>query len=964
MTVQESDTLTEKESTISRKTRNAFVSAVVFALAAIGNFFVTLRIGIAAKRVIPFIDAGVVFVFIIATIYSAIKIRNGEKRKGVWTLLVTFVITLALRNALTADLGIVFALLAVSVVPLIGLLTLPPSSFNRTLSLGLSASAFYLLFDTLASRYFPPYRQPLETVVGIRNTIAVLATIIVIAYIVALIRQRRFLLLRSKLTLAMIFVVIIPIVLLSVVGDFSLENSFLPRQNEELQDKANFLAQSINRFVANGKNSISVEAQTPSIVNFLTEREIFYFEQQALQTLQAFRRKDILNINSYAILDVSGKNLLDTSAENVGNDEGDTNYFVNAIESKDVYISGIEKKSGEEAYSFFFSVPIESNDGRILGVLRAEYKASVLQDYILDYIRVSSKADRETFAALIAKIEMEQQISPEDPASVFLVLANSQNDELNFKSITPLTTNVITPLQMDRILPVGSTAQLSLETPGLDTGLRNYSEDPVFYAQAFPREEAPQIPLDVITVAEVDEELLPWMVVLSQDLASFQAPFQQQTDINTILAIVIAGLAAVLAYAGSQYLTRPLLQFANAANKISAGDLSARVEVDTEDEVGALGSAFNSMAKQLSTSIETLEQRVDDRTKELQQQALQLQAAVEVGKAAASLRNLDDLLSQATELISRQFGYYHAGIFLLDSQGEYAVLRAANSEGGAKMLAREHKLKVGETGIVGYVTATGEARIALDVGQDAIYFDNPDMPNTRSEMALPLAAGGRILGALDIQSTEGEAFKERDIASLQVLADQIAIAIENARLFEQNRDALIRVQRAYGEQSQLGWQELIHKQKDFGYRSAQDGNIYQVDSEPAETLKVVMKEKEALLTDDQLTVNIPILVRGQAIGAMRLVKPENGRAWNEQELTLAETLTAELSKAMDSARLFDETRQQADRERVVGEISDRMRETMNVESVVRQAADEFYKLLDLDNITINFTADDDTEETV
>ncbi len=125
----------------------------------------------------------------------------------------------------------------------------------------------------------------------------------------------------------------------------------------------------------------------------------------------------------------------------------------------------------------------------------------------------------------------------------------------------------------------------------------------------------------------------------------------------------------------------------------------------------------------------------------LQRRAIQLQTAAEVSRDASAVRDLPELLNRIVTLIRDRFGFYHAGIFLLDDAQEYAVLQAASSEGGRRMLARGHRLTVGETGIVGYVTGTGEARIALDVGEDAAFFDNPDLPATRSEMALPRVRG-------------------------------------------------------------------------------------------------------------------------------------------------------------------------------------------------------------------------------
>ncbi|MFB0536334.1 MAG: GAF domain-containing protein [Anaerolineae bacterium] len=173
--------------------------------------------------------------------------------------------------------------------------------------------------------------------------------------------------------------------------------------------------------------------------------------------------------------------------------------------------------------------------------------------------------------------------------------------------------------------------------------------------------------------------------------------------------------------------------------------------------------------------------------KETQRRAMQLAAAAEVSRDAISTLDMGQLLTNTVNLIRDRFGFYHAGIFLVDDAGQYAVIHAATGEAGQKMLEQQHKLKVGEVGIVGYVTGKGEPHIALDVGQDAVHFDNPLLPNTRSEMALPLTVRGRVIGALDVQSTKEAAFSDEDIAALQTMADQLAIAIENAQLYEEER---------------------------------------------------------------------------------------------------------------------------------------------------------------------------------
>ncbi len=335
----------------------------------------------------------------------------------------------------------------------------------------------------------------------------------------------------------------------------------------------------------------------------------------------------------------------------------------------------------------------------------------------------------------------------------------------------------------------------------------------------------------------------------------------------------------------------------------------------------------------------SLEQRVAERTMDLEHRALQLQAAAEVGQAATTIRNQHELLSQVTHLISERFDFYHAGVFLLDKAGEYAVLQAANSEGGQRMLARNHKLQVAGTSIVGYVTAQLKPRIALDVGQDATYFDNPDMPETRSEMALPLIAGGKLLGALDVQSKRPAAFTDDDIAVLQVLADQVAIAIENARLFTENQETLEAARRAYSTLSQEAWRELLRSQPKLGFLATPQENISMAgEAWTSEMLDASRRGENVRL--DEHTLAIPIVLRDQVLGVVRLKKDAAAPPWNNEEISLMDTLVDQLEFALENARLHRGAQQRAARESLVTEITTKIRSTTDPQVMIETAISE------------------------
>ena len=222
--------------------------------------------------------------------------------------------------------------------------------------------------------------------------------------------------------------------------------------------------------------------------------------------------------------------------------------------------------------------------------------------------------------------------------------------------------------------------------------------------------------------------------------------------------------------------------------------------------------AGNTALEARSAELEATNLRLQRVLEKSERYAALLQTSVEVSRTVAEIRNPGELLSGVTELISEHFGYYHVGIFMIDDSGLNAVLRAANSPGGQRMLARGHRLPVGTAGIVGYATGTGRPRVARDVDHDAAHQDNPDLPETRSELALPLRLNGRVIGALDVQSVEADVFGPEDVAVLTALADQIAVAVENSRLMEQSQGALQETRASQRRAIQREWDAYLGRQ--------------------------------------------------------------------------------------------------------------------------------------------------------
>lgn len=369
-----------------------------------------------------------------------------------------------------------------------------------------------------------------------------------------------------------------------------------------------------------------------------------------------------------------------------------------------------------------------------------------------------------------------------------------------------------------------------------------------------------------------------------------------------------------------------------------------------------------SRAEEYAKGLEAQRVTLEEYARSLARRARYQETIARVAQDVTSVLDLEELISRVVTLIGEQFGFYHAGIFLLDETREYAVLSAASSEGGRRMLARGHRLRVGEEGIVGYVTQHGTPRVALDVGADAVFFDNPDLPNTRSEIALPLRARGEIIGALDVQSTEPEAFSSEDTAVLQTLADQVATAISNARLFQQTQASLEAERRAYGEVSRQAWAQLLRIQPSLGYRYDPHG-ILPADGQWREEMKQALRTGQIVAgeTGPSATLAIPIKVRGQVIGVLDTHKPTSKGQWTPEETTLLETLAEQLGAALESARLYQDTQRRAAREQLTSQITSRLRESLDLQAVLKTAADEMYRALELDEIVVQLAMEDKVE---
>jgi GAF domain-containing protein len=281
--------------------------------------------------------------------------------------------------------------------------------------------------------------------------------------------------------------------------------------------------------------------------------------------------------------------------------------------------------------------------------------------------------------------------------------------------------------------------------------------------------------------------------------------------------------------------------------------------------------------------------------------------------------------------ISQRFGYYHVGIYLIDEQEQFAVLRASNNEDGLSEIQKNHRLRIGEQSVVGHVARNGQSQIVKNVDTDKTFFNDPDLPDTLFEMALPLKSGEELIGVLDIQSPNANAFSDDDMSTLPILADQVTIAIQNAFLFERSQRLLREAELATRQISSQTWKVYEREIQTKGYRY--DG----IKSE-------ALQEASSTLTPNNL-LNIPVKLRGQVIGNLKL-KPVNlSRNWTEDELAIIEATSDRVALALEGSRLLHDAQRQATREAFLADVTAKLGTSFQLDSILRDTVEELGKTL-------------------
>jgi GAF domain-containing protein/HAMP domain-containing protein len=377
---------------------------------------------------------------------------------------------------------------------------------------------------------------------------------------------------------------------------------------------------------------------------------------------------------------------------------------------------------------------------------------------------------------------------------------------------------------------------------------------------------------------------LGWIVVFHQSQDKAFAPVNAQIRGIIIVIAIVIFLGVLAAIFVAQVLVKPLTQLTNTAQEITAGNLNSQVQVTSSDEIGILASTFNSMTAQLRDFIGLLEQRVTDRTHDLE-------LAAEVGSTIAEkVENITVMLTDATEMIRSNFNLYYTQVYLLDPSGQTITLRAGTGDAGKQLLQRGHHLLVNSSSLNGRAVSEKRPIIVADTQKSGTFLPNPLLPNTRSEMAIPLLVGDKVLGVLDMQSEIPEALNEDNVAAFQVLAGQLSVAIQNATLYAQSENTRKQMEANARQITTSGWQDFLNGND----RGEKIGYVFdQNEVKP-------MERKSKAISNNILSM--PITVTGATVGSIEVAQDE--RKWTTSETEIIQSTAEKLSQHIEGLRLL------------------------------------------------------------
>jgi len=742
---------------MTEQARSAFrvTLIVIGAVAASLPFYVYLALQSGTWQIYTILVT--VSVFLLLLVYCVTLIRQNRVNLAVALIVGSIGFIIPEIAALVSGLGIILGIALVLIIPLIMGQTLTGSQSTRAFIIGIVLGSLTVLIDMFA----PWERVSYPLLQNVIPYIVIVSLLALGIYFFA--RQFRNFSLRAKLISSFLLVTLIPLAIISYLNYRNTTQALVEAANVKIAGAAQATADQVDAFFINTLNATRVKAQDPAIIDYLLvpsfQREGSPQEAQLYKLLTSYSREDPLYVNSIGVISTRGKSLVDTSQAEIGEDKADRIYFQQPMSTGVPYSSDVIFSEVTGKPSLYFTAPIYNTiNGEIIGIFRVRYDAGILQSIVAKNVGL---AGAESLPVLLDENHIR--------------LAHGLLPELNYKTIVPLPADALAALQAENRLPAGTPEELSTNLPEFEAGLNNFDKQPFFIAELHEEGEGTE------ETTTVKLKSHPWIIVLGQNESVFLEPIQAQTRASLVIVIILSIVAAGLGLVVSQSLAGPVARLTTVAEQIASGNLQVQAKVETGDEIGTLARTFNAMTNQLRDFIVSLEDRVAARTKDLE-------TVAEVGTATATILDAKSLLQEVVNLTKERFNLYHSHIYLLDEAGENLVLTSGAGEPGRQMVAEGRSIPLDrEQSLVARAAREAKGVTVNDVTQAPDFLPNPLLPNTRSELAVPMIVGGQVIGVFDVQSDVVGRFTDSDINIQTTLAAQVATSVQNVRSFEQSK---------------------------------------------------------------------------------------------------------------------------------------------------------------------------------
>lgn len=781
---------------------------------------------------------------------------RGRSVWGIGLILTTLYLSVFAVSLAIANLSVPISAVTIVVTFGLGALTLPKRAFTAANWAAVFFSALAIVIDLFVTYPRQTNARPAAT--------WIITGLMVVLYGFLILRQFPAYPLRTKLTISLLATALLPLAGIALINDFTLRSALTEDTNQALLSAASQTARQVDSLIQTNLTTAAVQAKLPQITDYLaaSPSQRAAKKDTLLAMLSAFVQRNPAYISSVALLDDQGYDILDTYSPDIGVNKSNRDYFIQPMQSGQPYVSEVEFSQTVGDAFIYFSAPVRDDLGTPVGIIRTRYKASILQDLITAN---NGLVGPGSFPILLTENHFR--------------LAQGSNPGLIFQSIVPLDAATVAALQNERHLPPGLPSELSTDLPDFEAGLKNYQLQKTFSAETHFAGEG----LEQVAVARLSAN--SWLVTYAVGQKEFLSPIQAQARRNIFFFIGISLLVLGMGWLISRFLAEPLVRLTQTAEKVAAGNLQVTAEIRQTDEIGSLASSFNRMTARLRELIETLEARVAQRTRGLE-------LAAEVGRAVSQVRSLDDMLGDAVERIRSRFDLYYVQVYLVNEARTELRLQAGTGEVGRQLLARQHRLALDASSINGRAAQDQRPAIVADTAQSPTFRPNSLLPNTRSEMAIPLLVGETVIGVLDLQSAQPEALSEETAPAFESLAGQIAVAIQNARLLQESQHTSAELETQARRLTRQGWQEYLdalHLPENLGFSFSEQE--MQPASQPPQPLPGLQ------------TLVEPIAVGGEAIGLLQVeIDPQSRSAQVEEVLGL---VANQLAQHLESLRLLE-----------------------------------------------------------